>query len=69
MKTLWTRPPQPAWRKASFCAGGECAQVAKQENTIILRSSVKPRRVVRYSAEEWGTLLRGIKAGEFDDLG
>lgn len=67
---------QPAWRKASFCASGECVEVAQRNGMIILRSpngprgvSVGPRRRVRYTSQEWQTFVRGIKAGEFDDLG
>lgn len=68
MQPYWTRPPEPAWRKASFCAGGECAEIARLDDAVVLRNSTKPRRVVRYSAEEWQALVRGIRAGEFDDL-
>ena len=60
----------PSWRKASFCASGECVEVAQQNGMIVLRDSTEPRgSVVRYTTEEWQTFVRGIKAGEFDDLG
>jgi hypothetical protein len=59
---------QPAWRKASFCQGGECVEVARQNGMIILRDSGEPRGHVRYTAEEWRIFVRGIKGGEFDDL-
>jgi hypothetical protein len=35
---------------------------------ILLRSSLAPRVVVKYTPEEFRALLRGIQAGEFDDL-
>jgi hypothetical protein len=66
---------QPMWRKASFCASGECVEVAQRNGMIVLRSSngprgisAGPRRHVRYTAQEWQTFVRGVKAGEFDDL-
>jgi hypothetical protein len=67
---------QLMWRKASFCASGECVEVAQRNGLIVLRSSngrrgifVGPRRRVHYTAQEWQTFVRGVKAGEFDDLG
>ncbi len=59
---------QPAWRKASFCQGGECVEVARRNGMIVLRDSGEPRGHVRYTADEWRTFVRGIKDGEFDDL-
>jgi hypothetical protein len=61
---------EPAWRKASFCASRECVEVAQHEGMIVLRDSKEPRgRVLRYTADEWRSFVRGVKAGEFDDLG
>lgn len=57
-----------SWRKSSFCVQGECAEVARKDGMIVLRSSVAPRKLVRYTPEEFRALLRGIQAGEFDDL-
>lgn len=66
----------PPWRKASFCASGECVEVAQRNGMIVLRSSngprgisAGPRRRVRYTAEEWQAFVLGVKAGEFDNLG
>jgi hypothetical protein len=57
------------WRRSSFCQSGECAEVARQDGMIVLRDSKEAAGgVVRYTAEEWLALVRGIKAGEFDDL-
>ena len=67
---------QLMWRKASFCASGECVEVAQGNGMIILQSSSGPRgisvgsrRRVHYTTQEWQTFVRGVKAGEFDDLG
>jgi hypothetical protein len=59
---------QSAWRKASFCQGGECVEAARWNGMIVLRDSGEPRGHVRYTTEEWQTFVRGIKDGEFDDL-
>jgi hypothetical protein len=59
-----------SWRRASFCASNECIEVAPHNNMIVMRNSREPRgQVLRYTAEEWRSFVRGIKAGEFDDLG
>lgn len=58
---------QPTWHKSSFCASGECVEVAQQQNgMIVLRDSRQPRGGVRYTAEEWQAFINGVKAGEFD---
>jgi Domain of unknown function (DUF397) len=62
------RPKSAVWRKSSFCAQGECAEVTRRDGMILLRSSLAPRTVVRYTPEEFRALRLGIKAGEFDDL-
>lgn len=59
-----------SWRRASFCASNECVEVAPHNGMIIVRNSREPRGLVlRYTAEEWQSFMRGVKAGEFDDLG
>lgn len=61
---------KPVWRKASFCASGECVEVTQRNGMIVLRDSKEPRgSVLYYTTEEWQSFVRGIKAGEFDDLG
>lgn len=61
--------PASAWRRPSYCQGGECAEVARVDGMIALRSSTAPGSVVRYTADEWRALVQAIKAGEFADLG
>ena len=61
--------PQLVWRKASFCANGECIEVAELDGMVHMRSSVEPAGpVLHYTADEFGSFLKGVKAGEFDDL-
>jgi hypothetical protein len=70
MKPSWIRfPAQSVWQKASFCQTGECAEVAKKDDVVLMRNSTNPRCVVSYSNAEWDAFVQGIKAGEFDDLG
>ena len=57
------------WRKATFCAAGECVEISRQDDRIVLRNSALPRAVVRYTPEEWRAFVAGLRAGEFDDLG
>ena len=66
---------QLMWRKASFCASGECVEVAQRNGMVLLRSSngrrgisVGPRRRVHYTSQEWQAFVLGVKAGEFDDV-
>lgn len=59
-----------SWRRASFCASNECVEVAPHDGMILMRDSKGPRGyMLRYTAQEWQSFLRGVKAGEFDDLG
>ncbi len=69
MRPFQVRPVEPQWRKSSFCAAGECAEVSKQGDLIVLRNSTVPGAEVRYSVAEWQALVAGLRGGEFDDLG
>lgn len=64
--------PQPqviAWRKSSFCQNGECAEVAQEGAEIVVRSTRLPKNMTRLTGAEWQALVKGIQAGEFQDLG
>jgi hypothetical protein len=57
---------QPTWRKASFCASGECVEVAQRDGAIILRDSTQPSdRMLRYDAGEWRSFIHSVKTGAF----
>jgi Domain of unknown function (DUF397) len=62
------RPMRVAWRRPSLCAGGECAEIVRKDGMILIRSTLAPRKVVRYTPDEFRALRLGIQAGEFDDL-
>jgi len=58
---------QAAWRKASFCASGECVEVTLQGGAIILRDSAEPQgKILHCSVDEWRSFVRNIKDGKFD---
>ena len=68
MKLYELRPMKAVWRRSSFCATSECAEVTRKDGMILLRSSLAPRVVVKYTPEEFRALRLGFQAGEFDDL-
>jgi len=56
------------WRKASFCASGECIEVARLNDMIVMRDSKDPGRMIASTVEEFRSFVRGVQAGEFDYL-
>jgi hypothetical protein len=58
-----------SWRRSTFCASGECAEVTKKDDKILLRSSLAPSVIVTYTPDEWRAFRQGIQSGQFDDLG
>lgn len=62
-------PPSPSieWRVSSFCAGGECIEVAAHDGMIMMRDRVGPH-VLTFTVAEWRAFASGVRAGEFDDL-
>lgn len=56
------------WRRSSFCAQGECVEVAVSGDAVLIRDSKDPGPVQVYSAAEFRALALGIRAGEYDDL-
>lgn len=64
------------WRKSSFSGGangggGDCVEAAALlDGRIAVRNSKDPDAgVVFFTRAEIGAWLKGVKAGEFDDLG
>jgi hypothetical protein len=67
--TAVIRRSPPDWRKSSFCAANECVEIARMNGSVVLRSSTRPWRTVRYTPQEWQAFVNGLRAGEFRDLG
>lgn len=59
--------PPIEWRVSSFCAGGECVQVAAHDGMIIMRDPAGSHTLT-FTAAEWRAFAAGLRAGEFDDL-
>ena len=60
-----------AWRKASFSGDvSNCVEVAAlDDGRIAVRNSKRPDEgVVYFTRPEMHAWIRGVKAGEFDDL-
>ena len=68
---------QVQWRMSSFCGGsgasngGGCVEAAAlPDGRIAVRNSNHPGAgVVFFTRREMDAWIRGVKAGEFDDLG
>jgi len=64
------RATESAFRRASYCASGECVEVGRRDNMVVLRDSIQPNgTVLHYAAGDWVSFVRRIKAGRLDGLG
>jgi hypothetical protein len=59
---------QAVWRRPSACNSGECVEVATLAGGVAMRTSRSPDVVLTFTKSEWGEFLRGVKAGDFDDI-
>jgi Domain of unknown function (DUF397) len=59
---------QAAWRRPRACANTECVEVAALAGQVAVRSSQSPDVVLTFTRAEWREFLRGVKAGDFDDV-
>jgi hypothetical protein len=58
-----------AFRRSSYCAGGECILVSQRDGVITLRDSTQPQGdMLNYAPEDWRSFVRRIKAGRLDAL-
>jgi hypothetical protein len=62
------RSAQAVWRRPRACATSECVEVAALAGEVAVRSSLSPDVVLTFTKAEWGAFLRGVKAGDFDDV-
>jgi hypothetical protein len=62
-------PELPGWRKSSYSAEVNCVELAKlPDGRIVIRNGDDPGRIATCNAAELDAFLKGVKAGEFDDL-
>jgi Domain of unknown function (DUF397) len=55
------------WHRASLCQNGECVEIAMYRDEVVMRNSAEPNSGnVFFTPEEFGTFLKGAKAGSFD---
>jgi hypothetical protein len=59
-----------AWRKSSFCGDSSCVEFAALEDgNVAVRDSKNPADgALLFTRSEIDALVKGAKAGEFDDL-
>jgi len=55
------------WRRVR-CGSGACLEVAHdhRREDVLLRSSLRPQKVLRVTADEWDALIRAIGRGEIE---
>jgi hypothetical protein len=58
-------PENLVWQRSSFCANGQCAEVATDGVFVYLRNSREPEKVIRLDLDEWAALKQGIHNGDF----
>ena len=57
------------WRTSLTCESAGCVGVARQGDFVIVRSTSNLEAPVsKFTLEEWGHFLAGVKQGDFDDL-
>jgi hypothetical protein len=62
---------QPHWRKASYCASGECLEAAWQGTggMVLVRDSKQPGLGnLALTSAQWRGLLAGIRSGQYSYL-
>ena len=62
---------QPHWRKASYCANGECIETSfgSSGGAVLVRDSKRPAGGnLALTSAQWRSLLSGIKSGQYDHL-
>jgi hypothetical protein len=56
----------PAWRKSSRCGTATCVEVAKIDDTYLIRDSKNPEvAALSFTKAEWEAFVEGVNAGEF----
>ena len=54
------------WRRSGRCSGGNCVEVAKDGDRVLIRDSREPgRRPLQISSADWAAFVGGIEDGDF----
>jgi uncharacterized protein DUF397 len=54
------------WKKSSRCSGNACVEVAKVEDSYLIRDSKRPDSApLSFTRDEWIAFVQGVHAGEF----
>ena len=57
------------WKKSSLSGQGDCVEVARTDDQILVRHSKAPEGpFLQFSLAEWEAFTAGIEAGDFDQL-
>ena len=59
-----------AWRRSTFCASGECVEVAVSDGgAILVRDSKVPQsEPLSFTQDEFRAFVLGAAAGQYNDL-
>ncbi|WP_127503921.1 DUF397 domain-containing protein [Actinoplanes solisilvae] len=58
---------EPGWRRSGQCADAACVEAMQDDaGRILLRSSVQPETVLRFTTDEWSVFLDAVTRGDFD---
>jgi len=68
MEPSWGPLSDAAWRKSSYCASGECVEVMRKGNVVLMRNSTEPQNIVSYSLEDWRLFIQQVKSDHLHDL-
>jgi Domain of unknown function (DUF397) len=64
---LLQQPSQPAWRRSSRCAGGDCVEIMIAGEEVAMRDSKNPDdAILRFSGAGWQAFVAAVQAGEYD---
>jgi Domain of unknown function (DUF397) len=59
-------PGNVAWRISSKCDGGTCVGVARLDEFVVVGNTAHPEGpIYKFTREEWGAFLRGVKFTNF----
>jgi len=48
---------QPIWHRSTKCTGGNCVEIAKVDDHVLVRNSADPEVVVTFTHDEWDAFI------------